>query len=384
MSTRTLIFSVTTSVALLFSACSRAPGRSETAAPTVSGDRIVFPANSTQRTAIASVPAESPGREMHRLSGRVVWDDTATVRIYSPVTGRVASVAVALGDRVEKDAALLRIDSPDFGQAQADVHKANADALLAARTLARTKDLFEHGAMARKDVEAAENVQSGVESEQQRATARLKLYGATDGEVNGLFTLHAPLGGMIVEKNVNPGQEVRPDQQLANAPQLFAPLFVISDPTHLRVLIDAPEREVATLRGGVAITVRSMAIPARTFAGEIDGVSDSLDPTTHMATVRARVGNPDRLLKAEMFVTVEFTVDGPPGVVVPVKTVFMKGERHFVYLEEQPGTYARREVEIGMEHDGKILLRSGVNAGQHVVLEGSLLLDEVRADAAGS
>ena len=380
------LFRVSASVATIafLPACSRAPAHDDASAPSVSGDRIVFPANSPQRAAIAAVAAEPRGPEVRRLSGRVVWDEEATVRVYSPVAGRVASVAVALGDRVEKDAVLLRIDSPDFGQAQADVRKANADALLAARTLARTKDLCEHGAVARKDLEAAEDAQAGAESEQQRALSRLKLYGAAGGEVDGLFALRAPLVGTLVEKNVNLGQEVRPDQMLANAPQLLAPLCVISDPAHLRVLIDAPERELAVLRPGVPMTVRSMAIPDRTFSGQIDGVSDSLDATTHMVTVRGRVENPERRLKAEMFVTVEFTVDAPPGVEIPLKAVFMKDEKHFVYLEEQPGTYLRREVELGSEHDGKILVRSGVAGGQRVVTEGGLLLDEVRADAGGT
>jgi cobalt-zinc-cadmium efflux system membrane fusion protein len=314
----------------------------------------------------------------------LVWDEDLTVRIYSPVAGRVSAVAVALGDRLEKNAPLVGIASPDFGQMQAEVRKADADLLLAERTLARTQDLFAHGAVARKELETAENARVVAGAEQQRATSRLKLYGAAAGDVDGLFTLRSPLSGTLVEKNVNVGQEVRPDQVLANAPQLFAPLCVISDPAHLRVIIDAPERELAVLQRGVPVVVRTLAIADRNFGGQIDSVADSLDPTTHMVTVRGRVENPERLLKAEMFVTVELTFDGVPGVEVPVKAVFMKNERHYVYVEEPPGTFVRREVQLGAEHDGKILVRSGLAAGQRVAAEGGLLLDEVRADAGGS
>lgn len=369
---------------MLAASCSKAPEATDASGPTVAGDRVVFPAGSPQRTAIAAVVAEARGPEVHRLSGRLVWDEDLTVRIYSPVAGRVTSVAVALGDRFEKDAPLVSIASPDLGQAQADVRKANADLLLAERALARSKDLFEHGAVARKDLEAAENAQASAESEHRRAAARLKLYGAAARDADGLFTLRSPLAGTLVDKNVNVGQEVRPDQLLANAPQLFAPLCMVSDPANLRIIIDAPERELAVLRPGVPVLVRSMAIADRAFTGRIDGVSDSLDPITHMVTVRGRVDNPERLLKAEMFVTVEFTLDGAPGVDVPTKAVFMKNERHFVYIEEQPGAFVRREVQLGAEHDGKLLVRSGVAAGQRVVTEGGLLLDEVRADAGGS
>ena len=379
----THFFPTAAALTLLLAACTKLPEPTDAAAPKVTGDRITFPAGSPQRAAIASVAAEQRGPEIHRLPGRLVWDEDLTVRIYSPVAGRVSSVSVALGDLLEKDAPLVNITSPDFGQAQADLRKANADLLLAGRTLARAQDLFEHGAAARKDVETAENLLAGAESEQQRASARLKMYGADAGGVDSLFILRSPVGGTLVEKNVNVGQEVRPDQLLANAPQLFAPLCVVSDPAHLRVVIDASERELALLRPGVAVVVRSMAIADRTFGGRIDGVADSLDPATHMVTVRGRVENPDRLLKAEMFVTVEFTLDGPPGADVPAKSVFMKNERHFVYIEEQTGVFSRHEVELGAEHDGKLLVRSGVIAGQRVVTEGGLLLDEVRADAGG-
>ena len=380
-----LIISLSLAVwTFLTASCAKAPAATASVDPTIIGDRIVFPAGSPQRAAIAAVPAEPRGPEVHRLSGRLVWDEDLTVRVYSPVAGRVASVEVALGDRVGPEAPLLRIASPDFGQAQADARKADADLLLAARTLTRTQDLFEHGAVAQKDRDAAENAHAGAESEQRRAEARLKLYGAAVVEADSLFTLHAPLAGTLVEKNVNAGQEVRPDQVLANAPQLFAPLCVISDPAHLRLVIDAPERELADLRPGLPVSVRSAAITDESFAGWIDSVADSLDPATHMVTVRGRVENPDRRLKAEMFVTVEFTLAGSPGVEVPVQAVVMKNERHFVYVEERPGAFVRRVVQLGAEHEGVILVRSGLAAGERVVTEGGLLLDELRADAGGS
>jgi cobalt-zinc-cadmium efflux system membrane fusion protein len=368
----------------MLAACARLPEAGESAAPAVTGDRIVFPDHSPQRAAIVALPAAAPGPEVHRLPGRLVWDEDVTVRVYSPVAGRVAGVGAALGDRVEADAVLASIASPDCGQAQADARKADADLLLADRTLARTRELFEHGAAARKDVEAAEDAHAGAEAEQQRAAARLKLYGAGPGAVDGLYALRAPRAGTLVERNLNLGQEVRPDQVLANAPQLFAPLCVISDPQHLRLVVDVPERELAAVRPGLPVVVRSTALAGQSFGGRIDGVADALDPATHVLTARGRVDNPDRLLKAEMFVTVEFTLPGPAGVEVPATAVLMKNERHFVYVEERPGAFVRREVQPGAEHDGRILMRTGLAAGDRVVTEGGLLLDEIRADAGGT
>ena len=379
-----LRLAVAVPVVLCGVSCSRAPARDESPDPVVKGEQIVFPEHSPQRAAIVAVAVELHAAQRRRLAGRLVWDESATVRVYAPVAGRVAAVDAALGDRVAADTPLARLASPDFGQAQTDARKAGADLMLAGRNFARAKDLFEHGAIARKDLEAAEGAHAVAESERQRAVARLRLYGAVDGEVDGLFTLRTPIAGTVVEKNLNFGQEVRPDQQLANAPQLVAPLFLISDPTRLRILIDASERDLPALRPGLAIAVRSAALADATFAGEIDGISDALDPTTHMVTVRGRVENPDRRLKAEMFVTVEFETKGAAGVAVPAKAVFIKGDRHFLYVEAQPGAYLHREVELGAEHEGKIVVRSGVQPGERVVIEGALLLDEIRAHPGGS
>ena len=370
---------------LLLAACAKAPAASEANTTTVSDGRVTIPVDSAQNAALSVAAVEARPAEIHRLNGRLTWDEDATVRIYTPVAGRIQSIDVALGDQVEKNGPLAHLNSPDFGQAQTDARKSDADLQLAERTLARTKDLFEHGAVAHKDLDAAESAYASARAEHQRATSRITLYGASpDGEVDELFTLRTPLAGVVVEKNINRGQEVRADQLLANAPQLFAPLFLISDPTRLGLLVDATEHDLPALRAGLPLVIRSTAFPGRQFEGKVEWVSNALDPATRMVTVRARVANPDRLLRAEMFVTIEFETADSPGLAVPSKAVFMKGEKHFVFVEEKPGTYLRREVEVGSEHDGKVVVLRGLESNQRIVAEGSLLLYQVQAEAGGS
>ena len=373
---------ITIALVLAVTGCSRSPAPEDTTAPKVTGEHIVFPAHSPQQAALTLVPVEPQAAAAYRLNARLVWNEDATVRIYSPVTGRVQSVAVTLGESISKNAPLAKIDSPDLGQAQADFHKAEADLRLADHALARAKSLFEHGAIAGKDLEAAEDGYANAQSEQQRAAARLTLYGTSaGGNVDGLFVLHAPLGGVVVEKNVNVGQEVRSDQMLANMPQLSAPLFVVSDPGHLSVLLDATERDLAVLRPGLAYQIRSAAFPGRIFPGRVEWISDALDPATRRLTVRGAVENADRLLKAEMFVTVEFESTAGPGLVVPANAVIMKGARHFVFVEDHPGSYARREVVIGAEQNGRIAVLHGLDPGQRVVTDGSVLLEAIQASS---
>ena len=128
----------------------------------------------------------------------------------------------------------------------------------------------------------------------------------------------------------------------------------------------------------------AIVCPAQTFSGKIVVVSDFLDPATRTIKVRGVVENPQRLLKAEMFVNVDLPGDGQSGLDISSKAVFLKGERHYVFLEEGRGQFARREIKVGPQHEGKILVLDGIQPGQRVVTDGCLLLEQMLRAAEGS
>ena len=345
--------------------------------PTIAGDKVVMVPNSPQISSLVIEPAGTRQGSIVRLTGRVTWNDDATVRVFSPFAGRVKKILVAVGQRVKKGTPLVNIESPDFGQAQADARRADADFHQAERSLARIRDLYEHGAAPRKDLEAAENDLARARAERERTLARLASFGAGDKVVDEAFTLRSPLDGVVVERNVNPGQEVRPDQMLANAPQLFAPMFVITDPDTLWLQLDASERDLSRLTPGDALAVRTQAYPDETFTGRIDAIGDALDPATRTVKVRGTIDNRDRRLKAEMYVSVDIKKDGIATIEVSKRAVLMKNERYWVFVEEKQGSFKRTEVRIGDEHDGRITVLDGIGPGQRVVNEGGLLLEQL-------
>jgi cobalt-zinc-cadmium efflux system membrane fusion protein len=272
---------------------------------------------------------------------------------------------------------LAEIASPDFGQAQSNARRAVADFAQAEHTAARLRDLVGHGAVAQKDLQAAEADLVRAQSEQERTRRQLELYGGDAATIDQAYRLKAPIDGVVVEKNINPGQEVRPDQMLANVPQLAAPLFTISDPRRLWVQIDAREAELPLLEPGDPFVVHMHAFPEQSFPGRIDVVADAVDPATRMVRVRGSVGNPGRLLKAEMFVTVDLPSREPKAIHVATRAVFLKGEKHFVYVEPMPGRFLRREVRVGSEHDGRMVVLAGLESGERVVASGCLLLEQM-------
>jgi len=363
----------------LVGGCEHAQPPEPESGPKVAGETISFATNAPQLASITVQTAETRSTAVSHLTGRLYWSDDATVRIFTPVAGRVSALRADLGQAVSAGTPLAEIDSPDFGQARADARTAEGNVRAAEKAFARAKELFEHGATAQKDVETAEAAAVAAASERDRALARLALYGGTESNANNLYVLRSPVGGVVVEKNINPGQEVRSDQMLANAPQLFAPLFVVSDPAKLWLQLDVSESDLSAIQPGQSLRIYSRAFPEKVFQGVIDNISAELDPATRAVKVRGTVKNSDKLLKAEMYVLADVVLNAAqsaqPIVEIPAKAVFMRENHTYLFIEESPGNYRRQAVKTDGEQDGKIPVLEGVRAGQKVVTDGCLLLE---------
>jgi cobalt-zinc-cadmium efflux system membrane fusion protein len=342
----------------------------------VTGDTVIMATNSPQ---LAALTIETVGAEQAAfvpLTGRLVWDEDATVRVFTPFAGIVRKLFVDVNQPVTNGMPLAEIQSPDFGQAQSDARKATSDLRRAELNLTRLRDLFEHGAAPRKDLESAEADYASSQSEKERAETRLAIYGAQASSAQG-FLLPSPLSGILVERNVTPGQEVRPDQMLANVPQFTAPLFVVTDPTRLWVWLDVTEMHLPLVHKGMELTLSSKAFPGQTFHGRLDLIGNSLDPTTRSVRARGTVENAGNLLKAELYVTVEIPDEVPMSLQVPSKAVFLRENQYYVFLEDGPGRYQRHAVKVGSEREGRVAILDGLKAGQRVVTEGCLLLQSL-------
>jgi cobalt-zinc-cadmium efflux system membrane fusion protein len=364
-------------VCVLLAGCHSNKNEEEVPEAKVNGETVSMATNSPQLAALTVEPVGAEEPAFVPLTGRLVWDEDATVRVFTPFAGIVRKLFVDLNQPVTNGMPLAEIQSPDFAQAQSDARKATSDLRHAEQNLARLRDLFGHGAAPRKDLESAEADYSSAQAEKDRAERRLAIYGMTATSTNQDFLLPSPLTGILVERNVTPGQEVRPDQMLANMPQFTAPLFVVTDPAHLWIQIDATELDLPHLRPGRELTFNSRAFPGQTFTGGVDTVAEFIDPNTRTIKVRGRVDNARRVLKAEMFVSVTLPDGAAPGASVPAKAVFLKGDKHYVFVEQQPGRFARQEVQIGPEQNGRVLIMAGARLGQRVVTEGCTLLQQI-------
>jgi cobalt-zinc-cadmium efflux system membrane fusion protein len=366
---------------LLLAGCHPAQQPGPVVEAEVSGDRVSMPASSPQLAALTVEPVAAEQSAFVPLTGRLVWDEDATVRVFSPFAGIVRKLLVELNQPVAKGAPLAEIQSADFAQAQADARKAQSDYRRAERNLERVRDLAEHGAAPRKDLESAEADFASAQAERDRAEARLAIYGATTRTAECGFLLPSPLDGILVERNVTPGQEVRPDQMLANLPQYTAPLFTVTDPERLWVWLDVTEMHLPLVHKGQELRIHSKAFPDRVFKGRLEMIADSLDPTTRTVRARGRVENAAKLLKAELYVTVEIPDAVPTSLQVPSKAVFLRDNQYCVFVQTGAGQFQRQAVKLGSEREGKVAVLDGLKEGQRLVTEGCLLLQALMDSA---
>jgi len=355
---------------LLLSACSEPPPPvAAEVRPIIQGNQLRFPAGHPQLNLLKSTAAVQATTLTVDLPARLVWNEERTQRIYAPFAGRVTQIRADLGQNVSKGMSLVSVSSPEFGGAQADAAKAVADANNANKALARQKELFDAGIAARKDLDQAEADAARTQAESDRANARTRLYGGNH-QVNQQLSLMSELSGVVVERNVNPGQELRSEQSGPGMPALF----VVTDPSQLWVQIDAKEADVGTLRPGASFDLLVTALPGQVFKGKVVAAADFIDPVTRTIKIRGAIANPQRLLKAEMLGTARIQRQLGQGVVVPATGVFLRGTQHRVFVESAPGTYEVREVVLTYEGAKESVISSGLSVGDKVVTDNGLLL----------
>jgi cobalt-zinc-cadmium efflux system membrane fusion protein len=167
------------------------------------GERIVYPENAAELASLSTAATEPAPVGTVRTTGRLTWDEDRTARVFPPIGGRVRRLLADLGRSVGKGTPLAAIESSDFGQAQADANRAATDLAAAERTLARVRELYEHAAAPKKDLEAAQADRDRAKVESERTASRLALLGGRPGGARGVdqqFVLCSPIATRSIRR----------------------------------------------------------------------------------------------------------------------------------------------------------------------------------------
>ena len=326
----------------------------------VTVDPDVFDAEHPELFKTAKAETRSLPTEV-TANGTVTPDVARTIHVTSLGGGRVVDLKVKLGDNVKKGQTLLVISSPDLAAAMSDYQKARADEVLSHKALDRTQTLYDHGAIAARDLETAQDAEDKAKVDVETAEHRVKLLGADPAHPSPLIDLKAPVAGTIVEQNVAGFEGVK---SLDNTPNLFT----IADLGEVWVVCDVFENDLGEVHLGDAAEIRLNAFSDRVFRGKVADISRVLDPNTRSAKVRIVLGNGDGALRPGMFAVAKFQSRKLTArVVVPSTAIMRLHDKDWVFRKE--GNRFRKVVVTadGLAPDGMQEIRDGVKTGEEVV-----------------
>ncbi|MGC4062282.1 MAG: efflux RND transporter periplasmic adaptor subunit [Aquabacterium sp.] len=322
--------------------------------------------------AIDTVKPKAPPA-LEPLPARITFDEDHTVRVFSPVAGRTQQIVAQPGQQVHAGDVLAWLLAPDYDTALADLHKAQADHDSKKAAFERAQRLHEAGVIATRDLEAAQADARSAQAELERTSAHMHELGSVGRD--GRFALRAPISGVVADRHLNPGQELRPDAA--------DPAFTITDPAHLDVVADVAESDVGKLHVGQAVRIENGDASLPDLNGRIATVGVTMDPNTRRVPVRAHLIAPPATARPEMFVRMAPLGDTPDqAMAVPNSAIVTTGLQSFVFVERSPGLLVKTQVALARRGRDLSYVKQGLNAGDRVVTKGAILLDaELASDS---
>ena len=318
-----------------------------------------FSVDHPERYPVATaVQYEAPSKLV--VTGAVYPDVARTVPVVTLASGRVVDIRARLGDTVKKGQLLLRIRSDDVSGGYDAYRKAVADELLARKALDRAKLLFEHGAIAEQDLEAAQDNEDDAKTTLDTATEHLKLLGNDPEHPNNIVDITASISGEITDQEVVNGSTIQ---------SYSANPFTISDLSSVWIVCDVYENDITTLGVGEAADVHLNAFPDKVLKGRVSNIGALLDPTIRTAKVRIEVPNPGMIMRIGMFATATFYgLKKETYTSVPATAIIHLHDRDWVYMPAPNDMFQRVEVKSGDQLPNKMAqVLSGLQPGQKVV-----------------
>ena len=332
---------------------------------TVGSADVTLAADAPQWRVLKVAPAKpATARWSDPVPARVRIDETRASKVGAPLEGRVLQVFVELGQPVKVGEPLFSVASPDVAGLRAEREKATVDLEVAKTRLERIKTMVEAKALPAKDELEANQVYRQAQVSAHLAASKLASLKVGGGDNE--FTVVSPRDGVVVDKGVLPSQQIQRDTAA----------MMVADVSNVWVLADLFEADATGIKKGLHVRVTSPSVPNFSAETEIEMVSSVVDPVRHTVPVRVRLPNPDGLLKPNIYAQMRFEGTHPEGTVdIAASAIVSNGSHQYVYVQDEKGALARRDVVVGSVREGRVPVMQGLKVGENVVEEGAILLD---------
>jgi membrane fusion protein (multidrug efflux system) len=272
------------------------------------------------------------------------------VVIRPEIAGRIAKIHFTEGHKVAAGVPLVTLDD---SIARAEVAQARASLALSKANYQRATELLQKGA--------------GTVRARDEAVSKLRNDEATLALVQAKLektVINAPFRGLIGLRKVDAGDYVAIGHDIAN----------LEDVDPMKVDFRVPESYLAAVAAGQRIDVTADAWADRTFPGEVYAIDPMIDEKGRSIVIRARISNPDGLLRPGLFVRVRLILTVTENaVLIPEEALVPVGTAQFVYVIRD-GKAVKMRVEIGDRQRSDVQVLSGLGAGDMVITAGQIKL----------
>jgi cobalt-zinc-cadmium efflux system membrane fusion protein len=304
------------------------------------------------------------------VTGVVSPDVSRQVPVPSLASGKIAEIDMRLGDEVKKGQLLFKVHSTDVSGAFSDYRQAVKNEELTKLQINRAKLLFEDGAIPKSALEAAQNAEDDAQIILETAKEHLHLLGSDPDHPTGIVDVYAPVAGVITDQQIS----------ISSGVQALTPPnpFTISDISHVWIVCDVYENDMAQVHVGEYADIHLAAYPNRVLKARISNILPIVDPSIRTAKVRLELENPG-LMRIGMFVTATFHGQtAQRRATVPATAILHLHDRQWVYMPIDTGHFRRVEVVAGdMLPGGMQEVLRGLQSGDRVITNALVFQDTV-------
>jgi len=296
----------------------------------------------------AVVTRESLSRELKALG-------TARANEAIDLTAKTTNIVTAIrfkdGDRVAAGAVLVELDG---AQVKAELAAAEAALTESLAQYRRARELLPTQALSQSQFDQIEALKNANAARVEAARARF-----------ADTVIRAPFAGRVGLRRISVGTLITPGTVITT----------LDDLSIIKVDFPITENQLTALRAGLGVTATAASFPGRRFAGRVSSVDSRIDASSRSVLVRAEFDNRDNSLKPGMLLNIELMRDELEAIVVQEEALVPEDKRQFVYVVKD-GIAEKREVSIGARRPGKVQVTRGLEAGERVVVEGTIRLRE--------
>ncbi|GAA0361338.1 efflux RND transporter periplasmic adaptor subunit [Bowmanella denitrificans] len=264
----------------------------------------------------------------------------------------VDSIAFDDGDLVKKGQLLLTLNNREE---RARVNELEVNLQEAKRQLMRIRDLAKENATSAQLLDAQEARVNALAAQLEVANAQL-----------AELEIRAPFAGKLGIRRFSKGALVKPGDVITT----------LDDLQQIKVDFSISEAHLPDVEKGQLVLASTVAYPGQQFRGEISSLDSRIDPVTRSVQVRAMISNPELKLRPGMLLQINLqkqvlnTLVLPEGALLPIQ------DKQYVYVVDSNSKAHQQEVEVGRRKPGLAQILSGIQAGDKVVIEGTLRLSE--------